>query len=266
MGFRYTSEQLAFLRDGYKAMRIPELTVAFNERFGLDKTERGIKSALNNHSITCGRPVGCAVGERRTYTDEQLAFLSEHYPKMAKPEMVKAFNAKFGESKTVAQIKVTLANYKIHSGRTGCFEKGQKPWNSGTKGVCKPNSGSFQKGAVPGNIKLLGHERICSKDGYVLVKISERNPYTGAVTRYRGKHLAVWEAANGPVPEGHVLRFLDGDKLNCALSNLELISKVENLHLNQLGYSDAPKQLKPTIKALAQLRVVTFARAREVRG
>lgn len=29
------------------------------------------------------------------------------------------------------------------------FEKGNIPWNKGTKGICKPNSGSFKKGNVP---------------------------------------------------------------------------------------------------------------------
>jgi len=31
------------------------------------------------------------------------------------------------------------------------FEKGQKPWNTGTTGISKPNRGSFKKGRIPWN-------------------------------------------------------------------------------------------------------------------
>lgn len=45
-------------------------------------------------------------------------------------------------------------------------------------------------------------------------------------------HKYNWEKAHGPVPEGYVLRFKDGDRSNCDISNLECISKKDNLRLN----------------------------------
>ena len=44
------------------------------------------------------------------------------------------------------------------------------------------------------------------------------------VDNWRPKSYVVWEAANGPVPEGHVLIFLDGNGLNCDLSNIMCVS------------------------------------------
>jgi hypothetical protein len=37
-------------------------------------------------------------------------------------------------------------------------------------------------------------------------------------------HVAVWEKANGPLPKGHGLIHLDGDRSNNALENLQLLT------------------------------------------
>ena len=48
MSFRYSDEHIAFLRKGFKKMRIPELTAAFNEEFGTDRVESSIRAAIKN--------------------------------------------------------------------------------------------------------------------------------------------------------------------------------------------------------------------------
>lgn len=55
-----------------------------------------------------------------------------------------------------------------------------------------------------------------TKDGYL------RGTLEGRRTTL---HKVVWERARGPVPRTHVLRFVDGDKTRCTLSNLELVEK-----------------------------------------
>jgi hypothetical protein len=40
-------------------MRIPELTAAFNKKFGMDKTRNAIKAALNNHILRWDTDVKC---------------------------------------------------------------------------------------------------------------------------------------------------------------------------------------------------------------
>ena len=186
------------------------------------------------------------------YTEEHLNFLREEYPKKILPELTRAFNQRFGLNKSVDNIHSLVKRKKIRSGRSGCFEKGIRPWNTGTVGVCKPNSGSFQKGQTPKNFKAAGYERV-NVEGYIEIKVDEPNPYTPAETRYRYKHVRIWEEAYGEVPEGHVLRFKDGNKLNTDLANIELVTQNENLQLNRLGYQDCPEEFKPTIKKVAQL-------------
>ncbi len=39
------------------------------------------------------------------------------------------------------------------------------------------------------------------------------------------KHIWVWEMEHGPVPKGSTIEFVDGNNLNCVLSNLKLSKK-----------------------------------------
>ena len=148
------------------------------------------------------------------------------------------------------------------SGRTGQFEKGHRPWNTGTKGqgLTTANKGSFKKGHVSPNRKPLGSERICSKDGYILIKVAEKDPHTGFPTRYKHKHIYAWEQAHGPVPQGMVVAFKDSDKTHCELENLMVISRAELLCLNQKGYKGMPAELKPNVRVLVKLQVKTWAK------
>lgn len=262
---RYTTEQIEFLRTGYRQMKIHDLALAFNMRFGTDKTETAIKSALQNHRIFCGRKYKDRLISRlRIYTTEQIRFLRDNYAGRSVVELMAIFNDRFGTDMVLQQIKTAVHNRGITSGRTGCFEKGHKPWNTGTKGqgLTGANVMSFKKGNVPPNRKPLGSERVDKKDGYILIKIAERDPHTGFPVRHKHKHVYVWEQDNGPVPEGMVVAFRDSDRLNIEPENLMLVSRAELLRLNQRGYKDTPDELKPSVLALSKLEVKTFAARR----
>ncbi len=254
---RWRPEHLAFLRAWFPKLRIAELTERFNREYGLSLGQSQVRAAVKKHKIRCGRPPGFAKGERSMFTKEQDLFLREQYKALPLPALTDAFNQRFGASLRSQQIKTYIHNHGILSGRTGQFQPGLRPWNTGTKGLVPPNSGQFKPGQVPANHKEMGFERV-NVYGYVEVKVAERNPYTGAPARYRLKHQVVWEAVHGPVPKGHVLRFLDGNKLNCALENLEAVSLAENLHLNRMGYADAPAEARETTMLLAKVEVRAF--------
>ena len=179
-------------------------------------------------------------------------------------DLIKLFNKTFYLDKTLDQIKSVLSREGILSGRTGFFESGHRPWNTGTKGVVKPNSGNFKKGQVPPNVKPLWDERICPKDGFVLMKIPEKNPYTGFSTRYKHKHVYVYERDHGPVPKGMVVAFKDSDKQNCEPDNLMCISRAELLRLNQQGYKDMPADIRPAVLAMTKLQVKTFEKSKSL--
>jgi len=257
MGKRvYTDEHLAFLQSGYLIMKAEGLTVAFNSYFGMEKTEVQIKSTLTNHGIKCGRAPGDRlISYIRLFTDEQAQFIRDSYKGRGILEMAALFNDRFGTNLTANQIKCFVSNRHITSGLTGCFPKGNKPWNTGTKGLTGANKTSFKKGQVPANTRPLGAERICSKDGFILIKVLERNPYTSCPTRFKHKHVHVWEQAHGPVPKGMVVAFVDSIKTHCEEENLMLISRAELLNLNRHGYKDMTADVKPSVLALSKLEL-----------
>lgn len=196
------------------------------------------------------------------YTEVQKQFLSDNRS-LPRKELTTLFNTTFGTHQTQKAISAYCKRHGWLTGRDGRIQKGNQPWNTGTKGVCKPNSGSFQKGSKPNNQKPFGHERICSKDGYVFVKVDEQNPHTGYRGRYRPKHHVIWEESNGPIPKGSVLRFVDGNKLNCDLDNLVCITQAVNQRLNKNKVNELPSELRGTAIALARLEVTIFQKEKQ---
>jgi hypothetical protein len=233
---------------------MPLLTERFNQKFGERKTPGQIKSILKYYGFYCNRPRGVPTGTYRLFTKRQAANIRRYIRKHTHAEVADLLNRRYSTSFTEQQIRSFTANHKINSGRTGYFPKGHIPWNAGTKGLMKLNSGNFKKGHIPANRRPVGSERIDSKDGYVLIKVRERNPYTGFPTRFRLKHVVLWEKKNGPVPPGKIVIFRDGDKYNFRPGNLICISRAEHVRLNQMHYKQNPEELKPSIFALAKLK------------
>ncbi len=188
------------------------------------------------------------------YSPEQLEWLRENYKILRRTELTAAFNREFNMNQKLTQICGCLKNHRITSGRTGHFKKGGKAWNLGQKGYMGANKTSFKKGGTPPNTNPIGAERV-DKDGYIWIKVAERNPHTGGPTRYRMKHAVEWEKKFGPKPKDMVLLFKDGNKQNCHPDNIECITRHEHLYLNNHKHSELPPELKPTLRALAKVEV-----------
>lgn len=116
------------------------------------------------------------------------------------------------------------------------FKPGLVPAN---KGLRRPGwhagrmrETQFKKGERNWHQMPIGATRLV--DGYLYVKVAEvpHQPYT---VNWKPLHILEWERANGrPLPDGHCLRFRDGNRLNTALSNLELISRADNARRNAM--------------------------------
>jgi hypothetical protein len=59
------------------------------------------------------------------------------------------------------------------------------------------------------------------KQGYIMVK--ETRPDKKG--KYQLEHTAVWEAANGPLPDGYVIHHLNGQKTDNRLENLQALPR-----------------------------------------
>ncbi|MEM5542904.1 HNH endonuclease signature motif containing protein [Sulfitobacter sp. AS92] len=198
-------------------------------------------------------------GRAIAYTQKELDWIKARCDQPRK-DLHAAFQKRFDRNDvTVDSIKALCTRKGWKSGRTGQFVKGQAPMNKGKKMPFNANSArtQFKKGQLPHNHKGLGHERICPKDGYVTMIVAERNPWTGAATRPVLKHRWLWEKINGPVPDGHFLKCLDGDKTNCDPANWELLPQAILPRLaggrHGKGYAEYEPELRPTVLAIAKL-------------
>lgn len=248
--FKPTEEQLVFLRQDHPpTMTQPRLRELFKAQFGIELSSWKMFHVLKKNGITLGL-------ERMTFEKEHLDFLRKHYPTMSRKELLEAFNSHFEVNLDLNQLGRALKKNKIQSGRTGRFEAGSESWK--LVKTHRPNSGTFRAGSIPANTKPLWTERV-DDEGYIQIKVPLPNPYTKAKTRYMHKHVYVWEQANGPVPEGMVILFKDGNRQNCELDNLTLVSKAERLRLTQLHYREVPEEYRPLLLTVAKLDVKAFS-------
>jgi hypothetical protein len=72
----------------------------------------------------------------------------------------------------------------------------------------------------------------------------------------------VWEAANGPIPDGHVVVFLDADRLNCALDNLRCVPRAVLQWMNKTGLNDTAGEARKAAILTAEVFTLAKKRAR----
>lgn len=135
--------------------------------------------------------------------------------------------------------------------RRNRFVKGHTPANKGKRieqfmseeGIMSSSRTRFKAGRRPHNQRDIGTE--CTHaDGYVYLRLEQ-----GCVL----KHRYVWEQAYGPVPEGCVIAFRDGNRQNCELENLCLMSRGDNMRRIILNETPEARQQRLT-KAVATNR------------
>lgn len=159
---------------------------------------------------------------------------------------------KFGREFTRNQVVGYMKRHKLRTGRTGHIppggdwrtEKANKTWHGA-------NSGSFKKGTVPHNQAQIGEERL-TVDGYTWVKIAE-NPKAKKRDNWKMKHQLIWEKYNGPIPEGMVITFLDGNKQNFDINNLMAITPELHSLLNIRKMRTSDTELTRSSAALGEL-------------
>lgn len=141
-----------------------------------------------------------------------------------------------------------------HPSRRTRFQPGHVAPNKGRRmpGYAPGRSGStqFKPGHVPSNRVPVGTVLVCPTTGYLKVKVNDE-PGPGAV-RWRFVHRLVWEAAHGPVPQGHCVAF----KARKPIVNVEQITvdKLELLTRAENGRRNSVHRWGVELAGLAQLR------------
>lgn len=109
-------------------------------------------------------------------------------------------------------------------------------------------------------IYQVGDERI-NNTSITMVKIAVTGP-----PHWKEKHRLIWEQAHGPIPKGHVIIFLDGNKSNFALNNLYMLSHTESVRMNQYGLRSANSDITLAGIALVKHSIVIHDRLEEKLG
>lgn len=216
---KYTETHLAFLKDGYKRMKLGDLVEAFNDKFGTSCSYTQIRKAVDRYGFQSGRKGGFQGGETLVpFSEEEREFIKS-YAHLKNEDIVSLHNRIFKTKRTFCSIATML--WKMGLGK--------------------------QKQRVLKDGEVISYH----KQGYQLIKVPKYK--CGRTYRnYKYKHVAVWEEANGPIPEGQCLRFLDGDNSNCEIGNLMLVSRAESARLYDKLGKVAP-ELRESVVAVVKL-------------
>lgn len=184
------------------------------------------------------------------YTDEQLEYLREIAGGRTREEIQDLFNAKFSVEITLGSLRSIMSRRGIKSHMQGYrtrYAKENKPWNVGKKGICIGGEETqFKRGNLPSTHLQVGSE--AEREGILLIKTAEPNVWMR-------KHIAVWEMHYGTVPDGYVVSFRDGNKMNCVIDNLFLVSRGALVSVAKRGLRDENPEINYSTHLLTELEL-----------
>ena len=180
----------------------------------------------------------------RKWTDAELHFLKVVYPhtgtkgiaaalkRSEKSVYLAAWIAGFRKSAAYLHSEECGRLYKGHKrGDMHKFIKGQVAWNKGKKraewmspeGIRIMKKTQFKKGNTPPQNTFDGNIVVHS-NGFRYIRLAK--------AKWKAVHVYNWEQVHGPVPKGFIVAFKDRDVTNCDISNLQLLSRAQNMLRN----------------------------------
>ena len=189
------------------------------------------------------------------WSEEEDNFLRKNIKGRLCNELQIMLKNEFDITVTPKQISSHIKRLGLTSGVNTRFKKGLEAHNKGKRmeievySKCAPTM--FKPGRKPNNVDSIGTEKMAA-DGYVWVKIDDK-PKVPKVVNWKQKHRIVWEQWHGPIPEGHMIIFLDGDHENFDIDNLDIITKSENLIMNRKGLYKSDRDVTKSGVQLAKL-------------
>ena len=272
MIYRYPPQVHDFVKVNAPKMRDAMLADECNRALGTHFTPSSMKAFRGNHGYRNGK---------KQWTKEEYWKYQTRYPQgvyefvrdnswgVSSKGMAEMVNKKFGTSFTATMMKQFRQRHGIKSGVTGWYQKGHAP---GTKGktieeICKHDpeklakvrATQFKKGDRPLNEKAVG-AIVTNSEGYVLRK---KQMEGSQWERWEFLHRAVWEEHNGPVPDGMIVMFKDGNRQNCCIDNLMLVSRGELAVMAKRGYRFEDPDLTEAAVNMVRLKIMANKRKRK---
>ena len=190
-------------------------------------------------------------------SNEEIEYLKEIVKGRTCKEIAKLINDKFKTNYNDKDIYNAKRRYKLKSGVDCTYKKGNKAHNKGKKWNdympkrSQENSKKtqFKKGYKPHNWLPVGSEWINEK-GYVYIKIKEPNDW-------QLKHRYIYEQHYGKIPKGYCVIFLDTNKKNFKLNNLQLVKIKEKLMMKNHHFLSLNKNVTKTGLVTVKLIIKT---------
>lgn len=206
----FTPEQDAWIIDHYWEMTLKELTNRFNEEFGKNRSYAVMKQRTRK-----------TLKLTHKFSEDMKEFLRDGCQRMSRKELTKAFNEKYRQNRTEDVIKVV------------CNRMGAKFSDNKER----MRRARMESGAPIGTIRKFSN-------GYMFIKVR-----VGEKATWKLLHTKVWEDANGEVPKGHQIIFLDNNKENCNIENLYCIDGRTHRELTKKKWRfDDPNLTRAAIK------------------
>lgn len=196
----------------------------------------------------------------RLWPPDELEFLIEHYADnftedlaLALERSVSSVNGKahlLGLKKSDEIKRLSGLMSCQHPKKVACrFKKGHATHNKGREMppevYAKVQVSMFKRGNLPHNTATEGDGAIRKRQDYWYIRL--------ALGKWRQLHTWTWEQANRPIdPKTEMIRFRDGNRDNCSLENLYLITRSENMRLNTIH--NWPPDIKDAMRALGRLK------------
>lgn len=234
---RYSPEDLQFIRDNWENMSDEEIANELGVKAG------GVKNARKNMKLVRF--------ESRVWTDKDDETLRRYYPSSHIEEIEQRLAGRTRSSiynrADILGVKKDpdyllaqnreLGHKLSHSpqAKRNQFKPGQRSFNKGMKQTEFMSAGAiertkktrFKKGHRPKNTLWDGAIR-CRRDKhgnpYMFIRISQG--------KWQVLHRYNWVKKHGEIPDGHLLRCIDGNTMNCHPGNWELITRAEHANRN----------------------------------
>lgn len=241
--YTLTEEQRQFIKNNYGRLSQSKLAKELGVHIG------AIKYGVRILGLSSPRPFKRS---RTLWTEEEVNILKEFYPVRKNSEVLAMLLPGRTERQMYNKVQLMgihkdkafwgqymrdlyndLSEEQLEQRRKSQFKKGHSTHN---KGVPMPEHVReklkhtwYQKGHQPKHALY---------DGAITIRNDKEWGQIRYIRVENGKwiplHHYVWQQAGEEVKKGHVIAFKDGDTSNCDISNLEQITRADNMRRNSI--------------------------------
>lgn len=244
----YTDEQKQFIRDNCGNMTAKELTELFNSTFNENRTKKGIQYIVLDMGLNC-------IPSKKHYTvftEEQQDFMRRCATTMSRRELADLFYETFGIEISFNTIRMWCSRQKLLSPNgDGRYTSETSPrWQAGlSKEEFRSHYSDESFAAMTDKIKEMqiqhhiGDEVIRHGIPHIVVNDDFGN---GIDARLEKKARYVWKQHHGDIPDDCMIINLDGDPMNCDISNLRCMKTKYRAMFRHNGWWSTPSAVKET--------------------